>query len=174
MAVAEPQVTAMQMLQWRDRLDRISNKSLSSNHKIVVYRLQVIFVTEAKNEIGYFTVVIGKQPSRTNLVGCTGLSDWTIRACIADLVLNHYLKRLLIPGTFEEEYKDTKLLLKPTSLWIPDNIRIVEKSPRHTRIPHCPHCMSTLLPGTYLMICKECGSQFEEPFYTTEWTGGTN
>jgi hypothetical protein len=164
--VAEAQ--ALTLLQWRDRLDERSNKVFSSNHKIVAYRLQVIFVTQQKNERGYYLVFIGKLPKKGNLVGQTGLSDWTIRGVISELCLNQFLKRVLSPGTAEEDYKDTKLYLKPTDLWIPEKFAIIEKSPRHKRIPRCPHCMTVLLPGGYQLICKACGSQFEEPFYTVE------
>src|SRR5258706_5421953 len=106
-------VQATTLLQWRDRLDERSNKIFSSNHKIVTYRIHCIFVQRTSNERGYFLVFIGKLPKKSNLVGQTGLSDWTIRAVINDLCLNMFLKRIFSPGTAEENYQDTKPYLKP-------------------------------------------------------------
>ena|SRR5258708_4481620 len=161
------EIQPVNLLQWRDRLDRQNNKMFSATHKIVTYHLQVVFVTLDKNEIGFFQVTIGKQPTRSNLVGQTGLSDWTIRAVISDLCVNEFLKRLLARGTVENNYQDTQLFLKPTSIWKPELFKITEKSTRHNRIARCPHCMISLAKGGYQYICKECGSIFEEPFFST-------
>lgn len=162
------ELLAGELLQWRDRLDRVSSQELTSNHKIVIVHLEYVFRTSLKNEIGFYLVTIGKLPSRYNLTGMTGLSDWTIRTVIDELSLNGFLKRILAMGTPENEFRDTKLYLKPTKLWVPEKIKILEKSVRRKRIARCPHCKTSLAKGGYAYVCKSCGSTFEEPFFTYE------
>lgn len=162
------EIRPVDLLQWRDRLDRVDNSLFTSNHKIVTYHLQVIFVTREHNEIGFYAVVIGRKPAHDNLIGQMGMSSWMVAACIDDLSVNGFLKKLLARGTPENNYMDTKLYLKPTSKWKPELFKITEKSNRRKRIARCPHCMISLAKGGYQYVCKGCGSIFEEPFFSTE------
>lgn len=151
---------------WRMRLDAITNDVFPSNHKLVASHLEIIFITTEKSkESGLWKVAIGKVATRNNLIGRTGLSDWTIRTCIDEMVLNFLLVKKVYHGTPEEMYLDASLFLKPTDKWLKGEFAIKQKSVRRKRKMACPQCHELLPTGTYQIICKHCGSVFEKP----EW-----
>lgn len=151
---------------WRMKLDGIASDVFSSNHKLVASHLQIIFiVTEKSHESGLWKVTIGHTPTYHNLTGRTGLSGWTIRTCIDEMVLNVLLIKKVYHGTPEEMYLDASLFLKPTEKWLRGEFNIEQKSVRRKRKMACPQCHELLPVGEYQIICKHCGSVFDRP----EW-----
>ena len=152
---------------WRLQLDTIDCTSLLPVHKLVIAHIQVVFVSCQPVDEGYFKVVVGKLPTRNNLIGQTGLSDWTVRTVIDELVINDLLKKRIHYGTQENGYLDATLFLKPTEKWLKGYFKVAEKSKRRVK-KLCPHCLHILGRGDIKFICKHCGSQFDKPLYREE------